>query len=473
MAEHDTDQLTVAVIDDDADIRASLRQVLETAGYAALDFSGLAGVKAGLAAGSFDAVLVDLDLGAESGLDLFPLLAEARADVPVAVISGTADIKLAVEALKRGAREFFEKPLSRKPILAWLGAISRQRSIGREHRQLLDATLSRYALLGDSAAMAELRRRVDELAPLREPVLVWGETGTGKELVAAQLHYRSARRAKAWQAVNVAALSDSLVESQLFGHTRGAFSGADEKQPGLIQAAHGSTLFLDEIGEMKMELQAKLLRVLQDREVLSIGSTKPVAVDLRFVFATNRDLEEECRRQRFRLDLLYRIKGLEIWIPPLRERVGDISLLADAFLKEYAREYNVPSRGFSPEALDRLSAHPFPGNVRELKSHTLYALLKANRRNGLVVEAEDLPAAVLELSDPVEPPATTPQAGRADDPFWQTGDLLAMKQALEKRYIQTQLAKHGGSVPETARSLGLHPSNLYRKLREHHISPQD
>jgi Response regulator containing CheY-like receiver, AAA-type ATPase, and DNA-binding domains len=283
---------------------------------------------------------------------------------------------------------------------------------------------------------------------------VCGETGTGKELVAAQLHYRSPRRSRPFRAVNIAALSPELIESQLFGHLKGSFSGATERNEGLIIASARSTLFLDEIGELRFEAQAKLLRALQDHEVLSIGSTEPRKIDLRFVCATNRDLLAGSASGGFRRDLYYRISELSIELPPLRERKEDIPELAERFLSSIARDHNAPEKTLSRPAIDRLFHYNFPGNVRELQSILLRAALDSKSRGVEEIDPDGIRFDVAPIAE-----------DRAADVFRTTAELGAAKRSLEKRYIETQLELHGYSVPDTALDLGLLPSNLYRRMR--------
>jgi DNA-binding NtrC family response regulator len=445
----------VLIVDDERDILDSLSNIIHAAGYDALTYSSAGAM---LAAEAWKegpaAALVDLSLRGESGVDALAAMREKAPQVPCAVISGTSEIRSAVRSIQAGAREFFEKPLEAGRILAWLGAARVAAEAEGERRQLLEDTLSRYELVGSSQAMSAVRAKIAEYAPLRENVLVSGETGTGKELVAAQLHYRSPRRSRPFRAVNIAALSPDLIESQLFGHLKGSFSGATERNDGLIIASSKSTLFLDEIGELRFEAQAKLLRVLQDREVLSIGSNDPRKVDLRFVCATNRDLAEEAAGGRFRKDLYYRVSELSIKLPPLRERIEDIPELSSRYLSRVADEHNSPAKALSVAALDKLAEYAFPGNVRELQSLLLRAAL-ASRTDG---------------TDEIGPDAirfdAAPSGGDpAVDAFRATGELSAVKRALEKRYIDTQLALHGYSVPDTAADLGLLPTNLYRRIR--------
>jgi DNA-binding NtrC family response regulator len=452
---------SVLALDDETDILDSLSNLLGSAGYRvsafsrAREFLAEEGWKKGPGA-----ALIDLSLDGESGIEVLEALKASRPEYPCAAISGTSEIRMAVRAIKAGAREFFEKPLEARPILNWLGSLREAADAEAERRQLLADTLARYELVGSSEAIKAARAKIAEYAPLSETVLVVGETGTGKELAAAQLHYLSPRRSRPFKAVNIAALSADLIDSQLFGHLKGAFSGASERNEGLIIASRKSTLFLDEIGELRLDIQAKLLRALQDREVLSIGSVNPEKVDLRFVCATNRDLAAEIAKGGFRQDLYYRIAGLTVEMPSLRERISDIPELARCFLGRFSREYNAPDRELDDSAIDKLSSYAFPGNVRELQSILLRASLNAGGHPADSIRADGI--ALTQAPLPVF----------SDDGIFTLPDNLAnAKRKLEKRYIETQLIAHGYSVPAVAESLGLLPSNLYRRMRSLDIDP--
>lgn len=457
------DDFRVLILDDEVDILESLSNILGASGYevdtyrTAKDFLN---ERAWKNPGS-GAALVDLSLAGASGIDVLMKMSEEKPDFPTAVISGTGEIRAAVQALQSGAREFFEKPLEATSILAWLASIRSMAVMETEHHQLLADTLARYELVGSSPAMSAVRATIVEYAPLAETVLICGETGTGKELAAAQLHYLSPRRSRPFRAVNIAALASELIDSQLFGHLKGSFSGAIDNNQGLVLASKKSTLFLDEIGELKMESQAKLLRVLQDHEVLSLGSTRPEKVDVRFVCATNRELPAEAELGHFRKDLYYRIAGLTIVMPPLRERVSDIPELAECFLFRFSREYNLPRRMLGKAALDKLLAYAFPGNVRELQSVILRAIMESKNQPGDCIAADAILFGSIRSNDIQTP---------GDDLFRSPGELVSVRHSLEKRYIEVQLALHDYSVPVTAGTLGLTPSNLYRRMRALGIS---
>ncbi len=450
-------EFTIYIVDDEKDIRDSLSDLLEASGYTVKTFASSSPFLSSiLTSKGSGACLIDLALGKESGMALLEQLKSRAPQYTCAVISGMAEVPLAVKALQAGARDFFEKPLRAGRILAWLKTVKTDTEKECERRQLLSDTLGHYTIAGSSAVMNSVRRQISEYAPLAETILVTGETGTGKELAAAQLHYRSPRRSRPYKAINIAALPPELIESQLFGYTKGAFSGAQEANEGLIRSSRKSSLFLDEIGEMKIDLQAKLLRTLQNHEVLSIGCTKPETVDVRFICATNKNLENEVQKGRFRKDLYYRLSTLTIKMPPLREHREDIPELANLFLGQFAREYSQPQKELSQQALDKLAAYSFPGNVRELQSLLLKALLKSNS-----LSESNISETCIEFSSGT-PPATSPAETAL---FSAPGELSVMKRRMEKYYIETRLTANGWSVPNTAEELGILPANLYRRMR--------
>jgi Response regulator containing CheY-like receiver, AAA-type ATPase, and DNA-binding domains len=469
--------MRVALLDDEEDILGALSLMLEDSGAQVSAYASAPALRSALAAAGasgplpWDAALIDLTLPGDSGLAVIRELASRAPEFPVAVVSGTASAIDAVAALRAGAREFFEKPPRRAPILAWLSRLERDTAASRERDGLVDANLERYRLVGGSSAMERVRAQIASFASLREPVLVYGETGTGKELASCQLHYRSPRAGRPLSAVNAAALSETLLDSQLFGYGKGAFSGAVAANPGLVRASDGSSLFLDEIGELRPESQAKLLRILQDGMVLGLGELRSVKTDVRFIFATNRDLESMIDAGGFRGDLYYRIAAFSIRMPPLRERPEDIGPLAEHFLGAACAEYNLPMKSLSPEALDKLSSFYWPGNARELRSSVLNAAIAAPKAE--ILGADRFQLELREAGQALLPrvlaPAPRPDRGDDSGIFDRSMSLDEAKRELERRYILASLARASGSIPAAARELGIWPANLYRKLREHGI----
>ncbi len=450
--------MTVAILDDDRDILDSLSAMLADCGFVAETFVRASDFRSAWAGSHWEAALLDLNLPVDSGLKILGELRRQWPELPIAIISGTSEVGLAVEALRAGAREFFEKPLAKKPIVEWL---RRLESVGEsecERQRLAGDALERYRLVGESGAMEGVREKIERFADLSEPVLVHGETGTGKELVAGLLHYRSRRRGKPFSTVNAAALSEALLDSQLFGHAKGSFSGADSENPGLIRASEGGSFFLDEIGELKRESQAKLLRVLQDGMVLGVGQLRAIQTTARFILATNRELPAEIKRGDFREDLYYRIATFSIEVPPLRERREDIASLAEHFMRAACHEYNLPQKEIAADTRAALAAWPWPGNVRELRSVILNGTINAGRAE--VILARDIVLG-----------ASTSGQGRfsaASQDLWDEAMPLAeANRKFERYYIERQLRLHGGRVSEAATTLGILPSNLHRKMREH------
>ncbi|MFZ4614888.1 MAG: sigma-54-dependent transcriptional regulator [Rectinemataceae bacterium] len=450
--------MTVAILDDDRDILDSLAEMLADCGFAAETFDRAADFRSAWVGSRWDAALLDLNLPVDSGLKVLGELRRQWPELPIAIISGTSDVGLAVEALRAGAREFFEKPLAKRPMVEWLRRLESAGESERERHRLASDALERYRLVGESEAMAAVREKIERFADLSEPVLVHGETGTGKELVAGLLHYRSRRRGKPFSTVNAAALSETLLDSQLFGHAKGSYSGADSENPGLIRASEGGSFFLDEIGELKRESQAKLLRVLQDGMVLGVGQIRAIKTNARFILATNRHLPAEIQQGGFREDLYYRIASFSIEVPPLRERCEDIALLAGHFVRAACHEYNLPLKEIAADAFAALGAWPWPGNVRELRSVILNATINAGR------------ATVILLRDIALGASPSGQGRTGGASLGLVDEAMPLSEAnrkFERSYIERQLALHGGRVSEAAKTLGILPSNLHRKMREH------
>jgi two-component system nitrogen regulation response regulator NtrX len=409
-----------------------------------------------LAGGGFGLALLDVMLGGEDGLALLETIRARFPELPCVMMSGYASVEKAVRAVKLGAYDFLEKPLALEKLrIAVRNAAERSRLAvlaGREN--------ARYRLIGVSRAMRELEEKIAKAAGSDFPALVCGPSGSGKEHVAHLLHLSGARAAGPVIKLNCAAIPEALFEGELFGHAKGAFTGATGVRRGKIEQAEGGTLFLDEIGELPLAEQAKFLRVLEDRTVTPLGTEKPVKVDFRLVCATNRDLPAEAAQGRFREDLYWRIGVIVLAIPPLAERREDIPLLAEHFLARASVEGGTAAKEFSPEALVRLSALPLTGNVRELRN---LAQRLAVFSPGEVITERDVEAATAE--NPVAEGKSPPASGNDAGIFGTTMPLSEAQDALERRYIETQLVLHGGNVTRTATALGILPQNLTRKMR--------
>jgi len=443
----------ILIVDDDPGTLRSLAHALEIEGYAAVTAGSAAEALAKLQAEPADAALCDVVMPGASGLELLKSVRERAPELPVILMSGQATVETAVKATRLGAIDFIEKPVGLERLLLTLKNALRLDRLERENRELLRYWKDELQLIGDSAPMRALRALIERAAPSDVPILILGENGTGKELVARAIHELSPRRAQPFVKLNCAAVPAELVESELFGHERGAFSGALLRRRGAFEQADGGTLFLDEIGDMPAAMQAKLLRVLQDGSLRRVGATGEIRVDVRLISATNRAVEALLQEGRFREDLYYRISTLTLEAPPLRERREDIPALAQHFLLSACRRNHWRPRDLDAEALGRLREQPWRGNVRELRNVIARALiLSANE----TLRGEDISAALAPLPAGAER-ATTPAA---------SGALRDLVDAFERDVIRERLKKSGGNATAAARSLGLERSHLYKKCKQ-------
>jgi len=362
----------VYLVDDDADLRAATAQWLELAGYQVEVFCDAPSALAKLDPELEGVVVSDIRMPKMDGMEFLARLNRLDPDLPVVLITAHGDVRMAVAAMRQGAYDFLEKPFEPERLLEIIQRASEKRRLVMENRDLrrrLNGSRNiEQRLIGNCPAMRRLHREILDIAATEAPVLIQGETGTGKEVVAHCLHDFGTRHDNRYVAVNCGAIPENMVESELFGHERGAFTGADRRRIGRFEYAQGGTLFLDEIGSMPLPLQVKLLRVLQEREIVRIGSNEPLPIDIRLISASNTDLLAECSAGRFREDLYYRINVVELRVPPLRERGADILLLFDYFVTRAAASYQRPAVSLPPAAANRLMAHNWPGNVRELKN---------------------------------------------------------------------------------------------------------
>ena len=449
----------VLIVDDEAGVRSALSGVLGDEGYAveAVD-SGEACLDR-VAGHVFDVIILDIWLPGVDGLDTLTRLREHGVDAQVVMISGHGSIEAAVRAIKLGAFDFIEKPLSlEKTVLVVRNAL-RQRQLEVENRALRADADRRQAMVGDSPVMVHLREQVAMAAPTNGRVLIHGENGTGKELVARSVHALSHRSDGPFIEVNCAAIPEELIESELFGHVRGAFTGAVNDRRGKFEIADGGTIFLDEIGDMSLKTQAKVLRVLQEQVVESVGGRAGVEVDVRVVAATNKSLQEEIQAGRFRDDLFYRLNVVPIFVPPLRDRREDVDRLTEHFLVRYTSEYGRRTKTVDPEALAVLRRYRWPGNVRELRNVIERVVIMVP---GSVVTARDL--GFLDTT-PAPPDAPSAQVRRRIR-------LQEARDRFERDYILRVLTEQQGNITRTAEALGLERSNLYRKMRTFGIRPR-
>jgi DNA-binding NtrC family response regulator len=449
----------ILVVDDEPPQLEVLRLILGGEGYEVVTAGSGRGALAALRRQPVDLVLTDLKMPDLSGIALLEQILREQPAACVVLMTAHGTIDSAVEAMRKGAFDYLTKPLDREVLLLAVSrAVERTRLVS-ENRRLREELRGRFRvenLVGAHGSMQEVFRIVHKVARSASTVLIYGESGTGKELVARAIHVTSDRRDRPFVAVNVGALPETILEAELFGYEKGAFTGADARKIGLFEQASGSTLFLDEVGELKRDLQVKLLRVLQEREFLRVGGTEPVPVDVRVVAATNRDLEREVREGRFREDLFYRLNVIPIALPPLRERRTDIPLLVEHFLAKHGEPGR--ARKIAPEALEALVAFGWPGNVRELESVVERTLLLSE---GDVIRLDDLPATVRMRARPGAGgiPVEIPEEGLDLD-------------ELERTLILRALEKSGGNVTRAARLLGLSRRTLQYRLEKIQGAPE-
>jgi len=444
----------VLVVEDDPALRELLLQALPTLGYRPRAAGSLSEAIDALSE-PFDAVLTDVNLVDGSGLELCRRVREQDSGLPVVVMTGFGSMQLAVDALRAGAWDFLVKPVDLDLAQAALARAVAHRRLQTEVRRLRRRVRDLFrieGLIGDSEPMRALARLLDRVADVASNVLIVGESGTGKEVVARALHERSVRRERPFVAINCAAVPESLLESELFGHARGAFTDARTARAGLFVQADGGTLLLDEIGDMPLPLQAKLLRVLQERRVRPVGSDVEVPIDVRLIAATHRDLEAAAEAERFRTDLLYRLDVLRVEVPPLRERGNDVLLLAQSFVQALSARLDKPVQSFTPEVAARLLSYAWPGNVRELQNCIERAVVLAEHDQ---IQLGDLPPKVRD--------APTPKPGTSLPGVAASGPLPTLAE-VEKRYILQVVDAMGGHRSRAAEVLQIDRKTLYRKL---------
>ena len=445
----------ILVIDDDANTLASLARAFRLAGHQATVCDNAARALELAKAERFDLILSDVVMPGRDGIALLEDLKKAGVTAPTVMISGQATIEMAVKATRLGASDFLEKPISTDKLLLTVENALRLKHLEEENRDL-KRRLGRHHIVWASAAMREVMALVEQVAASETRVCIRGETGTGKELIARTLHEKSPRRNGAFVSLNCAAIPAELMESELFGHEKGSFTGAAARHVGKFEHAHAGTLLLDEIGDMPLAMQAKLLRVLEEGEIERVGGDKPFAVDVRVVVATHRNLEEQVRQGTFREDLYHRVFVFPIVLPPLRERREDIRVLAEHFAKQLADQNNWKPRSFSVEASRALEGYDWPGNVRELRNVVERVLLLSS--------AEPVEAATVERA--------LPAAGDGiSDGFRATarlemGSLAQRVEAFERETLLAELKRHRHHMTNAAKALGLERSHLYKKCQQ-------
>ena len=447
----------ILLVDDDQIILDSLGGFLALEGHNVTTADTIARAMDCLRGSQYDLVITDVSMPASDGFELLRYVRANHADIVVIMVTGYGTIESAVEAIKQGAYDYLTKPVIDDDVrMAVRRALQQQRLLA-ENRRLKQALSDRYSfrnIIGQDYRMAKVFDLVEAVADSRTTVLMTGDSGTGKSLIARAIHAHSPRRGKPFVEVACGALPDTLLESELFGHVRGAFTHAVADKPGKFAAADGGTIFLDEVATASPQLQVKLLRVLQERQFEPIGSNETQEVDVRVLLATNHDLQDEVQAGRFREDLYYRVNVVSIPLPPLRERVGDIALLADHFLAKYRDGADRPARSFAPETMERMERYPWPGNVRELENCVERAVLLC--RNP-VIGIEDLPSAVIR--------ATSGAAGPAVGGKGMT--LTEALQGPEKQLILNALQANSGNRQATADILGINRTTLYKKMKKY------
>ena len=447
-----TQKASILVVDDESGILDTLRILLRNEGF---EVTTAQGGKAGLEAirgGSHDIVLTDVRMPQVSGIDILTAAREQDPMTPVLLMTAQASLQSAIQAVNSGAFYYIQKPFSNDELITILRRACEFREVRVENRQLKQEIRRRdksasVRPIGKSRRFLEMLKLAEHVAPTDSTVLIQGESGTGKEVVARYIHDLSNRSEGPFLSINCGALPESLLESELFGHVKGSFTGAVRDKQGLFAAARGGTFFLDEVGEMPASLQVKLLRVLQEREVIPVGATEAIAVDVRIIAATNRDLEEECRRGAFRSDLFYRLNVIPLQLPPLRDRREDVLPLMESFLQVLAQDHGIEPKALSAEALDAVMVYDWPGNVRELENALEHAVVLTK---GPVIEPSALPERITKRR---KEPLVAERS-------FQNPTL----DVIERAYIMWVLQVEGGNKTRAAEILGIDPSTLYRKL---------
>jgi two-component system nitrogen regulation response regulator NtrX len=438
------------IVDDEANTLASLARAFRLAGFEATVCDSAARALELVKAQCFDLILSDVVMPVKDGLSLLEDLKALEVATPVVMMSGQAHIEMAVRATRLGAKDFLEKPLSTEKLLLTVENVLHLTQLEEENRQLR-GRVGKHEIVWKGEAMRRLMEQVERVAASETRVCILGETGTGKELVARTLHERSARRAGPFITMNCAAVPSELIESELFGHEKGAFTGAAARHRGKFELAHRGTLFLDEIGDMPLAMQAKLLRVLEEGEIEPLGGDHPVAVDVRVIVATHRNLEELVRQGKFRQDLYHRVFVFPLLLPPLRERLEDIPILAEHFARQVAAQNGWKPAPFTSEAAEELRKYSWPGNVRELRNIVERVLLLAS---GTEVDGGTVRMALPQQESQAVPPGAT------------SGSLGERVDAFERETILAELRRRQNHITRTAKALGLERSYFYKKCQQ-------
>ena len=462
----------ILVVDDEVAIRDSLKMILDYEGYevltAATGEDGIAQAEREAP----DLIFLDVKMPGMDGLEVLQRLRHIVEVTPIVVVSGHGTVQTAVEATKLGAFDFIEKPLERERVLVTVRNAVDSRRLKSENRTYRKDAEKRYQIVGDSPLLAKVRESIAKAAPTSATVLIWGESGVGKELVARGIHRESLRRDGQFVQVNCAAIPDELIESELFGHEKGSFTGATDRQIGKFEQADKGTIFLDEIGDMSLKTQAKVLRVLQEQELERLGSNRIIKVDVRVIAATNKNLEEEITRGTFREDLFYRLNVIPIHVPPLRERREDIPPLIRHFSDLFARENNFRRKTFTVAAMERLKQHHWRGNIRELRNFVERLIIMSP---GDQIDVRDLPemgATRADVPAPMLTGSTPAPAANATIDWMGAPTLQEFKSASERAFLVAKLRDNSWNISKTAEVIDTPRSNLYKKLEQYQISQE-
>jgi two-component system nitrogen regulation response regulator NtrX len=452
----------ILVVDDEAEIRRSVRMILEYEGYDVLEASNGPEGLAMIERDAPDLLFLDIKMQGLDGLEALQRIRQTNESLPVVIISGHGTVSTAVEATKLGAFDFIEKPLASERVLVTIRNALDQTRLQSENRTLKRAAEARHQMVGESPALRQIWDAIKRASPTNATVLLLGESGVGKELVARSIHRNSLRSRERFVQVNCAAIPEELIESELFGHEKGSFTGATEKQIGKFEQADRGTIFLDEVGDMSAKTQAKVLRVLQEGEVERLGSARTIKVDVRVIAATNKDLEAEIEKGTFREDLYFRLSVIPIRVPPLRDRREDIPALVRHFVDLFSRENNRKPPRFTPAALEYLQKARWKGNVRELRNTVERLLIMTP---GDSIDIDDLRDVVRADAKA----AAAPEPNERDRP----GTLREFKESAERAFLVDKLRENAWNISKTAEVIGTPRSNLYKKLEQYAISQEN
>ncbi|MBN2172360.1 MAG: sigma-54-dependent Fis family transcriptional regulator [Candidatus Krumholzibacteriota bacterium] len=443
----------ILVVDDEASVRGALAKILRYEDYEVIEAADGPGALELVGRERLDLVFLDIKMPGMDGLEVLGRLAGMKLDLPVVIISGHGNVQTAVEATRLGAFDFLEKPLDADRVLVTLRNGLAQGRLRDENRDLMEKLRGRDEIIGESPAIRELLAAVERVAPTEARVLITGENGSGKELVARAIHSLSGRREGPFVPVNCAAIPNELIESELFGHEKGSFTGAHQRRIGKFEQAHRGLLFLDEVGDMDLNAQAKVLRVLQEGRLERVGGTVTIEVDVRVIAATNKNLLAEASENRFREDLYYRLNVVPLHVKPLRERPTDVPLLVRYFADQFIKEQGMRPKSFSRSAMERLTGYRWPGNVRELRNLVERLLIMSP---GEVVEAADVTLGEREEG--------------SEDGFFAARTFQDFKERSEAVFLRRKLAEWNGNISQTARALDMQRSNLYKKIEKYGLS---